>query len=487
MSKLPTTSSPSEPAHITEMEDERQHRTIVEGFMNVPEAEGDDGASNRKSSFQNLRKEQECVEMDDDDELPTVHRAAGELKENTNIFKSAFHIFKANVGTGVFLLPTFYPDSGYVVSLILAVLIGFAVIDCTRLLLGVKVTINRSDVTTYSQVCRYVCGAGLGWFLFVAMCLTQFGFCLMYSQLFADTMVELADFKGSKYVWVSVMFFLCFPMTCFSDNLSLLAIASIIATFSVFYSLICCFVMSLTELSREGVHPGCDVAGNRIPVGWFNNLANNMMVLEGIAIILPVHAACTKKRQVPMMATLVITGVVIWYIVFGLTGYLAYGNSMTTSLVAKMAHSPWGTSVRVFFALNVIFTYPLQFMSAMQLVDQTVGCKPRTWIGIGLRLFINLIIWGLAMGLPTSAVNTVVAFIGALPSVCMVMIIPSVLAMHVKYAVEHPDEDRSTFQYWKKIIFATPCLTFQRIRCYIYLAVAVLIMVIGTYSIIDNL
>ncbi|CAC9457955.1 putative amino acid transporter [Leishmania infantum JPCM5] len=488
MSRLPSTASDNEPAHLTQMEDERYRETLIEGFMSVPEVEGDEGASNGDPSCQQKdQKAQEYVEMDDDDDMTVVRLAAGELKENTNICKSAFHVFKANVGTGVFLLPTFYPDAGYVVSVILGVLIGAAVVDCTRLLVDVKIKINRSDVTTYSQVCRYVCGAGLGWFLFVAMCLAQFGFCLMYTQLFGDTMVELANFKGSKYLWVSVVFFLCFPMTCFSDNLSLLAIASIIATVSVFYSLICCFVMSLVQLSQDGVHPGCDVAGNRIPVGWFNNLANNMMVLEGIAIILPVHAACTQKRLVPKMATLVITGVIAWYILFGLTGYLAYGNSMTTSLVAKMAHSSWGTSVRVFFMLNLVFTYPVQFMSAMQLIDQTVRCKPRSWMGIGLRLLINLVIWALAMGMPTSAVNTVVAFVGALPSVCMVMIIPSILAMHVKYAVEHPDADRNTLQYWKKIFVTAPCFTFKRIRCYVYLVVAVLIMVIGTYSIAETL
>ncbi|KAG5484988.1 hypothetical protein LSCM1_07069 [Leishmania martiniquensis] len=469
------------------MEDERHDKTLVEGFVKMSEVEvGGDSRNGGPLFEQGGEKGQDYVEMDDDD-VPTGSLAAGELKENTNIYKSAFHVFKANVGTGVFLLPTFYPDAGYVVSVILAVLIGAAVVDCTRLLVDVKVTINRSDVTTYSQVCRYVCGAGLGWFLFVSMCLTQFGFCLMYSQLFADTMGELVSFSGSKYVWVSLMLILSFPMTCFSDNLSLLAIASIIATVSVFYTLICCLVDSLQRLSQSGIHPGCDVAGNHIPVGWFNNLANNMMVLEGIAIILPVHAACTQKRLVPMMSTVVISGVICWYLLFGLTGYLAHGNSMTTSLVAEIQHSPWGTSVRVFFAINVVFTYPLQFMSAMQLIDQTVKRKPRSWIGLGLRLLINLLIWGLAMALPTSAVNTVVGFIGALPSVCMVLIIPSILAMQVRYAVDHPDENRNKLGYWKRIFLATPCFTFKRIRCYLYLVVALLIMVIGTYSIAEKL
>ena len=128
----------------------------------------------------------------------------------------------------------------------------------------------------------------------------------MYSQLLGDTMVTLVPFNGSKYVWVSLLLVIGFPMTLFSDNLSLLAVASIVATISVFYSLICCLVETCRILNRNGVNPTCDVAGNRIPIGWFNNLANNMMSLEGIAIVLPVHAACTQKKLVPMMVTLVI-------------------------------------------------------------------------------------------------------------------------------------------------------------------------------------
>ncbi|KPI87609.1 amino acid transporter putative (AAT20) [Leptomonas seymouri] len=471
------------------MDDERHRKALIEGFVNMADVDDADGKPLFKGKDENsgFIAGSDYVDVDEDD-LPEGGRPkAGELKENTNIFKSAFHIFKANVGTGVFLLPTFYPDAGYIVSVILAILMGTAVVDCTRLLLDVKVTINRRDVTTYSQVCRYVCGAGLGWFLFVALCLTQFGFCLMYSQLFGETMDELATFNGSKYLWVSLILMMGFPMTCFSDNLSLLAVASVIATICVFYSLICCLVENFKELSQKGIHPTINPAGDRIPVGWFNNLANNMMVLEGIAIVLPVHAACTQKKLVPTMVTIVIASVVLWYLLFGLTGYLAYGKAISVSLVSEMEHSPWGTSVRVLFMLNIIFTYPLQFMSAMQLIDQTVGCKPRSWVGIGLRLLINLIIWAFAMALPTSAVHVVVGLIGALPSACMLMIIPSVLSMQVRYAVAHPDEDRNTWRYWRQLFVATPCLTFRRIRCCVYLIVALLVMVIGTYSIVSNL
>lgn len=415
-------------------------------------------------------------------------RKGGALKENTNIYKSAFHIFKANVGTGVFMIPTFYKDSGYVMSVILTLAIGCVVVDCTQHLLKTKLIINRRDVTTYSQICHYVCGKAMGWFLFIALCLTQFGFCLMYSQLFSAAMDELVHFEKSKYVWVSVMFILGFAMTCFSDNLSLLSIASIVATFGVFYALISCFVASCMTLHTNGMHPTINPVGHNIPFGWFNNLANDMMVLEGIAVILPVHAACTQKHLLPRTITIVLVGVICAYIIFGITGYLAFGTTISKSVVTSMQNDAWGKSIRVLFAINIVFTYPLQFMSAMQLIDMLVGCKPRGGVGILLRGFINLVIAALSMALGADMVNIVVAFIGALPSTWMVIIIPSLLRLQVRYAVENPDVDRNTLSYWKSIFMGhgEGSWGFLRIRMIIYMILAVLIMVIGTYSIVQD-
>lgn len=424
---------------------------------------------------------------DDDD---TQSSYAGALRENANIWKSAFHIFKANVGTGVFMLPTFYPDAGYIMAPILSILISLAVIDSTELLLRAKLIVNRKDAITYAELVRYVNGPAMQWFLIAALCVSQFGFCLMYSQLGSATMDELVGpFHGSNYVWVTMVFLFGFASTCFSDNLSLLAIASIIATLAVSYSLICCFVQSCMTISKlgGGVHKTTTTVGKDIPIGWFNNLANNMMVLEGIAIVLPVHEACTQKPLVPRMVAVVLLIVVLWYLLFGLTGYLAYGAEITKSLVSAMEMSPWGTSIRVFFIVNLVFTYPLQFQSAIQLIDQKLGCKPRSWRGILSRLLANLIIWGLAMGLGADAVNTVVSFIGALPATLMVFIFPAFLTLQVEYSVDHPDESRMKWSYWKRTIVGNPCMTLPRLRAFVYIVVAILIMVIGTFSIVRGL
>ncbi|ORC89923.1 amino acid transporter [Trypanosoma theileri] len=414
---------------------------------------------------------------------------AGYIRENTNVYKSAFHIFKANVGTGVFLLPTFYKDSGYVMGAILGIFIGTCVIDASFMLLNAKLTINQHRVDTYSKVCGFVFGRPLQWLLFVALILTQFGFCLMYIQFVAGMMDHLVTpFNGSSYVWMTMTFAIVFPITCFSDNLSLLAIASITATLAVTFALISTLVRSIIEIhSMGGINSATNVAGTNMPIGWFNNLANNMMVLEGIAIVLPVYAGCNQKSKFKPMLGIVLACVVGFYLLYGIVGYLAYGDHLTNSLIDGMPDDGLSIAIRITFIINLICTHPVQFQSAIQLIDQLIGCRARSLKGILVRFIINAAITGLAMGIGPDTVNIVVSFIGALPATVMVLIIPALLNLQVFYAVKNPEEDRVTLAYWKKIFTDGPICSWLRFRCYLYLVLGLLIMVIGTYSIAINL
>ncbi|KPI84074.1 amino acid transporter [Leptomonas seymouri] len=78
-----------------------------------------------------------------------------------SLYGAVFHIFKGNVGAGVFLLPTYYRDVGYIVGPICIALLGALMVDCTVSLLQVKHRINRVEVKTYPAVVEFVLG---GWF-----------------------------------------------------------------------------------------------------------------------------------------------------------------------------------------------------------------------------------------------------------------------------------------------------------------------------------
>ncbi|EKF30836.1 amino acid transporter, putative [Trypanosoma cruzi marinkellei] len=294
------------------------------------------------------------------------------------------------------------------------------------------------------------------------------------------------SFPGTDYVWMTVMFALVLPVSFFSDNLSFLAIISIIATICVFFALISTAVLSFKTLHEKGVEPSTTAFGTSVPLGWFNNMANNMMMLEGIGVVLPVENSCKKKPRFSMLLTVVLYLVVGWYVLYGLTGYLAHGEVLKVSLVDALEVNPFSISLRAAFTVNVICTYPILFMPGILQLDSLLGWYPRSWKGILLRIVISLIIYGIAMGAGTGAVNIVVSLIGALPAVVMLILLPSLLSLCLETSVEEPDESRVTWGYWRHNLFGRRC-TLIRLRVYFYLCLGIVIMVLGTLSVVKSL
>ena len=58
-------------------------------------------------------------------------------QRHTSVSKAAFHIFKGNVGVGIFLLPMVYNDAGYLGSPIVGSAVGLLVVDATLMLVRV--------------------------------------------------------------------------------------------------------------------------------------------------------------------------------------------------------------------------------------------------------------------------------------------------------------------------------------------------------------
>lgn len=418
-----------------------------------------------------------------DEENDDVEAHGASIRENANLYECAFNIFKANVASAVFLLPTFYKDAGYIMSPIIGFVIGAIVVDCSRLLVRAKTKIDRKNVVDYLNVCEFVLGKPFRYVLLVSLVLTQFGFCLLYVQLVADSMTKLVPrFSEDEKVWMTAVLALVLPVTFFSDNIAFLGIISIVATICVAFALITTFVLSLMRLNDKGVDPNTTLWGNSVPFGWFNNMANNMMMLEGIGVVLPVQAACTNKPRFTFMLTIVLYVVVLWYLFYGLTGYLAYGQNLKVSLIDEIPKGPLAIILRVAFTVNILSTYPVLFMPGVLQLDSFFGWQSRSWKGILLRIFVNLVIYALAMLAGSGAVHIVVSLIGALPAAVMLMLLPSLLSLCLEFSIEHADEPRSTWKFWRHNLFERP-FTFIRGRSYIYFLLGITIMVFGTYSI----
>ena len=91
----------------------------------------------------------------------SISRQRSKKQRHTSVSKAAFHIFKGNVGVGIFLLPMVYNDAGYLGSPIIGSAVGLLVVDATLMLVRVKPLINNEKVTSYPDLVRYVFGKPL--------------------------------------------------------------------------------------------------------------------------------------------------------------------------------------------------------------------------------------------------------------------------------------------------------------------------------------
>ncbi|RNE97581.1 amino acid transporter, partial [Trypanosoma conorhini] len=409
---------------------------------------------------------------------------------SAGLFKCAFNIFMGNVASGVFLLPNFYRYAGYVMSPIIGLVLGSIVVDCSRLLLRAKTMVNRGSVSDYLQLCGFVLGKPFQCVFLLALLLTQLGFCVVYLQLFGGTIARLAaTFPGAEYIWMTFMFVVVLPMTFFGHNSAFLLVISIISAVSMIFAMIVTMALALHMIRERGVEVTEQAWGNDIPFGWFTNAASTMMLLGGIAAVLPVENSCKKRPSFPRVLTLVLYSVVGLYLLYGLVVSLATGPELHVLMLAQfaeLAELPLYLAARMAYMLNILCSYPILFTPAVLQLDSLLGCRPRSSKGVLTRIAANLVVCAVAMGAGTGTVFFVAPLIGALPAAVILLLLPALLSLFVESSVEDPAEPRMTREYWRRSLFGRRC-TLIRARAYVYLLLGALIMALGTLGVVKAL
>eukprot|EP00672_Neobodo_designis_P027020 CAMPEP_0174829882 /NCGR_PEP_ID=MMETSP1114-20130205/2200_1 /TAXON_ID=312471 /ORGANISM="Neobodo designis, Strain CCAP 1951/1" /LENGTH=498 /DNA_ID=CAMNT_0016063655 /DNA_START=30 /DNA_END=1526 /DNA_ORIENTATION=+ len=427
------------------------------------------------------------MEVMGDDEMA---QGEGELAHrktvpDTPIPLSAFHIFKGNVGIGLFLLPTVYNDMGYVLSPFVAIPAGVMIIDCMQMLLNSKMSIGRSKVGTYSEVGEFVFGSIMRIMVNVALVMTQLSFCLMYMQSAGTIFSEIAVFDGSYKVFVAIQLLFVMPFTFMTHNLKLLAGASATASFLVWFAVIGTVVYFAQQIHDQGGRAPSTSASGEV-AKWPLFICSNIFALEGIGVILPVENATGQrdKPRLPRMVQMTMFAIISLYLFYGMLGYLAYGCNLTNTSVTVLPTTVFGNIVRCSLAFNLLLTYPIQFVPAIQIIDKAMGVaaertggksKKATLVRVGINVFLAI----LAMLLGGDVLALLSSFIGATAAVFLAAILPALLGLHTSYAVENAEIPREGKSYYKAMLTLQP-RPLYRAKCFLYLGVGLVIFLIGT-------
>nr|CCC93720.1 putative amino acid tansporter [Trypanosoma congolense IL3000] len=409
----------------------------------------------------------------------------------TSLGRAAFHIFKGNVGTGVFLLPTYYRDAGYVLGLLVVLILGVIVIDCVLALVRTKRRINHPGVHTYPAVVECVLGRSWMHFTKLSLLFTQFGFCVVYIQYASSLFGEL--FKGySLYkLFVGICTVVVTLFTFVSHRMSFLAYMSMAATVCVLIVLTGATAEEVTSLALTGVSPSVWAIVPTVRIFLF--ISGHIFSLEGIGVVLPVEntVAPGDALSFEKVVTYVNASIVALYMAFGLLGYLAYGDALESSVVLAMPSSTAKVLIQALLGLSLIFGYPIQFVPAIQLVDRTLHIDPSVdkLVFYLVRVLFNLFVCLIAASIGEDTVNLFAGFLGAFSGIHLMVTLPALLALfteRVESAHTQVECDgvgitqNLSFCDYLKIFFSPPKNHWDY-RWYAYLLFSAVVWCMGIY------
>nr|CAJ2481641.1 unnamed protein product [Leishmania braziliensis] len=398
-----------------------------------------------------------------------------------SLYGAAFHIFKANVGAGVFLLPTYYQDAGYLVGGLLVVLLGALMIECTVSLLHVKHRINHVEVKTYPAVVEFVLGEYFKKFVQFSLVFTQFGFCIMFLQYASSMFAAFFNESWAYKVFVGVSTVVVTPMTLISNKLHVLVYASILAGMFVLAVLSGITVVDIERLSRAGIAKGVRAAIPTPRLIVF--ISGHMFSLEGIGVVLPVEnsVAPENRAQFGKVLRYTLLAIVTFYVFFGVLGYAAYGEKLHTSVVLALPPSGVKQTLQVLLGLSLIFGFPIQYVPAIQVMDRAFGVsitsdKKEAFL---LRVALNASFGLVAVFVGSDTINIFASFLGSFAGVHLMVTVPALLALQIDHALKGDKEKYSCREYLL-LLFEGP-YTIARSQYYVYLLLAVVVWFGGLY------
>lgn len=407
----------------------------------------------------------------------------------TSLGRAAFHIFKGNVGTGVFLLPAYYRDAGYALGGVVVVLMGWLIIDCVLALIRAKQIIGHTGARTYPAVVKYVLGKLWMHFAKFSLLFTQFGFCVVYiqyaSSLFAEFFTGHDLYKLFVFISIVVVTF----MTFVSHRLGFLAYMSMIAAVFVMVVLAGATAEEVCSLSTTGVAPEVWAIVPTMRIFLF--ISGHVFSLEGIGVVLPVENSISPEDypKFEKVVKYVNASIVALYVFFGVLGYLAYGEALESSVVLAMPASTMKVLMQVLLGLSLIFGYPIQFVPAIQLLDRALGIElhREKSMFVMVRVTFNIFVGAIAASIGAETVSLFAGFLGAFTGIHLMVTLPALLAIfteRVENARSSTDVDgvsaELSFCDYMKIFCTFPDNPFD-CRWYAYIIFSLFVWVAGIY------
>lgn len=308
----------------------------------------------------------------------------GKSKQSSQ-FKTLANIFIAVVGSGVLGLPYTFMKSGWLFGVFTLFSIALLTYYCMMLLVYTRRKLESlngySKINSFGDLGFSVCGSIGRLSVDIMIILSQAGFCVSYMIFISNTFAHLLNSSSSQaqtywgltpnkwYIWA------VFPL-----QLGVNAIPTLthLAPLSIFADIV--------QLGAMGVVMGKDaivIAHNKPVVqafgGWnviFYCIGVCTYSFEGIGMVLPLETETKNKKGYGLVLGLAMGMISFLYGLFGVMGYLAFGNETRDIITTNIGTGIISTLVQLGLCINLFFSCPLMMNPVYEVLERrlTQGC-----------------------------------------------------------------------------------------------------------------
>lgn len=297
-------------------------------------------------------------------------------KPNSDIRTTA-NLIKASLGSGLLAVPLAFANSGWAMGIVGTIIIGVICAHCVHILVKTSracCIVEKKPLLGYGETCKAAFANGpksLRPFSNSALVFAEFGMfftyvgvCCVYTVLIADSIKQIFDKYFPDTIWPVEYYCLALliPLALLTQirhlkwlaPLSLLANILLVTTFAI-----CLYYIFGDTISLENRVAVNDPS--RFPVF----LSTVIFAMEGIGVVMPVENVMKKPEHFlgcPGVLVIAMGLILFLYSTLGLFGYFRYGDVLRGSITLNLPVDDWpAVCAKVFIALSIFFTYPLQF------------------------------------------------------------------------------------------------------------------------------
>jgi proton-coupled amino acid transporter len=306
----------------------------------------------------------------------------------TTAFQAYINMVRAGIGPGCMSLPFAFVNAGTVLGPGLLTILALLVWNNMKTLVEVRHLLQARHpgdvILTYGDVGLFAIGPAGKYVVEVMLVLMELGICTVYFEFFAQNVQSItADpwFHGmSPIVFKKLLALIIFPVYAglsYIRHMRQLAPLSTIANFCMGIALSMVLGFAFSHISSDGIVPNLPAAKlGSLPL-FFGTVIYSF---EGCGAVLPVENSMRNPDECPKVLRWTFVTFYFFYMSVGLSCYLSYDKIDKGSITAVLEeYYTTGAShyivitVNMLATLAVVFTYPIQFFAAAEVLENNLG------------------------------------------------------------------------------------------------------------------